>query len=193
MSARDIMPWHSPLGGHTAVGQFPLKASETVLIGEPATVDANGLVAQCSTEPDSHQVAGICVTGGDTTASTGSVDWRTGNIITTNGLVSMVLMTPGQRFITPNLSLAGTTFSDTAPTQALVGKGGSLCLIGAVWGFDTSGATDDMIGTVVDILDNLKRPISESGVTLATTDTYYCVFEVNAGIAATDGNTADLA
>lgn len=193
MSERDIMPWTSPFGQHIDSIQLPLNASETYLIGECVTIDTNGEANEPADEPDSHQVVGVAVSGGNTTASTGTVDWRTGNIITTSALVQVAPFRPGARFITENLSQSGTAFSDTAPDQTDVGDGVGLTLISGVWGVDSSMTSGDMIGSIVDVLDSLMRPISESGVTLATTDTYYVVFEINAGIAATDGNTADTA
>lgn len=163
MALQDIMPYDNPHGGHCRIMEFRLNASETFLQGEPVAVNADGELTESADDPVDADLLGIAATGGDTTASTGSIDPNTGNVITTGGMVKVYMPDANQTFITSNFSSAGSAFGDAAPAVANLGDEAGLSLISGSWGIDIS-ATNNLC-RIVDILDADGASIQRSGGT----------------------------
>jgi hypothetical protein len=163
MARQDIMPADSPIGGHCRVLEFPLNASETFVEGEPVSVNADGEVTESADNPAAADIMGIAATGGDTTAGTGTIDFATGNIITTGAMVKVFIPDQNTIFRTRNFTVAGVAFGDTAPAASNIGDEVGLTVIGGSWGLDVAGGTNTC--RVIDVLDADGNSVMRSGAT----------------------------
>lgn len=179
MAARDIMPLLGPHGPYSQIQYFPLNASETFLIGEPVSVNADGELTESADDPVDADIMGIALAPVGTGA--GFENWRTRAAYTTSDLIPVVIPDPTTLFITRNWSVAGSAFNDTAPAASNIGDEAGLSLISGVWGVDIS-ATNNTV-RIVDILNARKISILETRETLTTTTVgglaqYFIVFKI---------------
>lgn len=172
MSARDIMPYDSVHGGHTRTMRFPMKASEVFFVGEPVSVDVNGLVTESADNPADTDFAGFAVEG----PGASNVNPKTGTTYATNDPIALWVPQFGDTFITKSWSSGGSTFDDVAPLITNVGDECGLSLISNVWGVDINAS--NKLVRIVDVLDVQKRSIIRTKNTVTIGDTYYMIFSV---------------
>lgn len=182
MAARDIMPWTSPTGGHPEIRHFRMNASETFLVGEPVSMNADGELTESADDPVDDDLMGIALAP----AYSGALSPRTGAAYTTGDLIPVVIPNDNTLFITRNFSAAGSAFNDTAPALADLGDEVGLTLLSGSWGVD-QGTTNNPC-RIVDILNANKVSIQQTRETLTTSVTYYVVFQIVAHQSASLGN-----
>ena len=161
MAFDDIRVHTSPHGGHDRAIQIGVGAGETFLRGEPVAINAAGRLTESASDAVDADCIGVAAAGGDTTAP-GTMDWRTGILIVTGGLVPVHLASPHTYFITENFATdgAGTL---AVPVITTIGDAASLVLAAGTWFVDTGGASN--ICRIMDVLDVDGRSIQESGGT----------------------------
>lgn len=171
MAARDIMPWISPLGGTYEVRWNQMTSGELFEVGEPVgVVDAGTL-----TEPgdDAAEVVvgdfdggsgGIAAFG----PGAGNINPATGAAFAALDDIAYWPFGQGTQFITDNF-FAAAAGSAVAPAQTDVGEHYQMVysttagIIG--WGLEQTAALSgvDLVSRVIEVLDDLKRPIRLSG------------------------------
>lgn len=167
MSARDIMPFKSPLGGTTSVIHGPLNASESFKEGELVGINSDGEVAEfpadgtpaLTADIDVARIAGIAATPGDTTLTDG-------NAAATGDTIAIWPADQDTLFITDNV----TDGSGTAvvPTGTMRGLIVQIEHNNGEWAVIPGAAAT--VGThvgaaIVDVLNSSKNPISATDTT----------------------------
>jgi hypothetical protein len=148
-----------------------MNASETFGVGEPVAVNADGELTESADDPVDADIMGIAMAG------PGGVDLNpeTGNAYTTGDMIPVAIPDQNTYFICSNFATDGAG-TQAAPAVANLGDEAGLTLASGVWSVDV-GATNNTC-RIYDILDDQKRSIQKSGVTLAATDTFYVVFGI---------------
>ena len=144
---------------------FRLNASETFVLGEPVSLNADGELTESADDPVDGDFLGIAAMDGDTAATNGlsAARFRLGSItdtgiVTTGDLINVWIHQPGLHYSTPNYSSGGSAFGDVAMALAdILGERGGLSLISGSWGFDLT--VTNFIARGMDVRDR-------NGVTL---------------------------
>jgi len=181
MAARDIMPWTSPFGGHPRMQWFRMNAGEVFFEGEPVSVNQDGeLTESLAAGPVDSDLLGIAAGGPGAT----NINPATGITYATGDLIPVFMPDIGNYFITRNWT-AGTAFNDVAPAVADIGDQVGLVNIGGLWGIDQGQDQNEGLCTVIDILDENKNSIQQTGATVSTADgnrldapAYFVVFSM---------------
>ena len=190
MAKNDIKVWQSPMGGVPNKRHFPMKASETFFEGEVVGVDADGNLSESlATGPLPADIMGIALGGpgaSNTNPKTG-VAWATGDMI------PVAIPDSQTSFITQRYT-QGTAFDDVAPAVAIIGDVAGLVRISGIWGLDQGQDANEGVARIVDILNQRKESILDTGETLALTSVsgnpYYVVFQIIAHASTPDSAEA---
>lgn len=188
MAINDIKVWKSPHGGSSLVRHFPLNdpSVEGFFEGEPVSINGDGEVTESADEPIAADLTGLALAG----PGVSRVNPKTGNTWATGDMVPVSIFDTQSTYITPNWTVDGSAFDDTAPAATDIGETVSLTKISDVWGVDNGPAANAAVGRVEDILNERKESILVTGETVLTTDTFYIVFSIIAHAGMPDSGEA---
>jgi hypothetical protein len=175
MAKLNIMPYRGADQGSVMppTERYRLNASETFVLGELVSVNADGELTESADDPAAEDVIGVAAASGDTVGTTdamGAYRKRVGlfapgispNLPVTGDMVPVWEVFGGHTFIAQVFATDG---AGTAATPALanIGDRAGFSLTAGVWSLDTG--TANFSARVVDVLDVNGRSIQESGLT----------------------------
>ncbi len=176
--AYDDIQFHSSTGGEPRIDHWGMDAAEAFSKGDVVVLAATGQIQEAlTTGPLPAGLTGIAMAGSIGPGAITINNPRTGTTYAENDRLPVALFDINSRWITKNYT-EGTAFNDAAPTRANIGDEIGLVSISGVWGVDQGMDTNEAIGRITDILNVRKESIQDTGQTLATTDTYWVVFQV---------------
>jgi hypothetical protein len=173
MSANDIMPWGSPLGGHIQVSYAPMKSGETFRVGEPVSIDNTGNLTESGSDPVPMDFAGIALAPAGYTRNGTAVSLNpvTGANFAAGDNVPFVKALPGQMFISANFSTGGSGVTvmplANATADSLVGESAGMVLTTNVWFVDSGSTAARTAFRIEAFLDANKTNINWTGLPAA--------------------------
>ena len=186
MAYDDIQLLSSP-GWAPRVVYYGMDASEAFSKGDVLTLASSGQVQEAlTTGVTAPGLLGISMGGGVGPGGITINNPRTGTTYAENDQIPVIIPDSNTFFITENYTVAASAYQDTAPTVADMGATCSLMSISGVWGLDIGEDADEATCRIMDILNVRKESIRDTGETLATTDTYFIVFQIVAHMGTPD-------
>jgi hypothetical protein len=172
MSARDFMPIQSPLGGHMTIRWARLNAN-TLRVGEPVLIEADGDIAIVGDDPAAATVAGVALA--PVGSGRGFENPDTGTAYAAGDLVPYVVADTNTVFITPVARVTDAAGAAVAVTRANVGDPVSIQITAGVASIAPNAG--NTVGRIIDVLDALGKSLSQTGAGAAT----HVLFKLGAG------------
>lgn len=175
MSRRDIMPYYMDGKFAPLVQHYNLNASESFLLGEPVSVNADGELTESADRPVDADFLGIAASDGDTTnagglataRNPGGAQFTDGQVVTTGDLIPVWVCDTNTLLVTSNFSSGGAAFGDVAPARSNIGDQATLDLISGSWGISLAVGGGADIVRIHDVLSadgrSLRRDNSLTG------------------------------
>jgi hypothetical protein len=163
MAARDFAPYGSPLGGHYSIRAARLNAN-TLRVGEPVLIEADGDVAVVGDDPAAATVAGVALA--PVGSGLGFENPTTGAAYAAGDMVSYVVADNNSVFITNVAHVTDNAGVAVAVTRANIGDPISIQLAGGV--FSIAPNAGNTVGRIIDVLDSGGNSLNQTNAGAAT-------------------------
>jgi len=177
MAKGDIMPYRGADQGSVLppTDEFPLKASETFVQGEPVSLNNAGDLTESASAPADEDFLGIAAMSGDTVGATDPngifrspeglfTPGASPNLPVAGDLISIWRAKPGHKWVSRNFATDGAGTA-AVPTKAnAVGEVASLILASGNWFVDVGGS-GSRVARIDKVLDAKGNDIARSSGT----------------------------
>ncbi len=179
MAYDDIQVFSTPGGGGPRIMHYGYDAAETFGKGDVVVLADTGQIQECiTTGPLAEGLTGIAMGGPNGPGGITLNNPRTNTTYAADDRIPVALPDMNTYFITNNFTTNESAFSDAAPTSANIGDQCAIVSIGGIWGIDSGPDSGTETCRIHDVLNARKESIVDTGETLATTDTFWIVFQI---------------